>query len=164
FFHPRQLDDGAMLAQGLAQPLEALAILQLHAAHVGGNVDVVGDENQQRIRIGVLEVIGQRLELIVLLAAAVQRLDVAQEEDLEGRHQRGSAGVVEDLLQWRLCQIEFVQAEIAQRAGDQVLQDGVAAAAAKKTFVAYQHVGGAQLVRRNVGGKAVGGVERSHCD
>src|SRR5207253_11230043 len=103
-----------------------------------------------------------RLELIVLLAAAVERLDVAQEEDLEGRHQRGSAGVVENLLQRRLCQIEFVQAEIAQRPRDQVLQDGVAAAAAKKAFVAHQHVGGAQLARGHVGGEAVGGVERSH--
>ena len=46
--HARQLDDSAKFAERVADALEALAVLPIHAAHVGGTGDVIGHENQQR--------------------------------------------------------------------------------------------------------------------
>ena len=53
--HARQFDDAAVLAHGFADALVAFLILHLHAANVGGNADVVGDEDDQRVGIRILQ-------------------------------------------------------------------------------------------------------------
>ena len=64
-----------------------------------GNADVVGDEDEQRVGIGIGEVVFDGGELVIVLAASVEGLHAANEEDLERRHQRRRARAVEDLLQ-----------------------------------------------------------------
>ncbi len=112
-FDAGEFDDGEMLAEGLADALVALLVGHLHAAQVGRDADVVGDEDEQRVGIGIAEVGGDGGELGVVLAASVQGLDAAHEEDLEVGHQRRSAGAVENFDDRRGIQIELVQAELA---------------------------------------------------
>ena len=56
FLHPRQFHDAAVLAHGVADTLIALLILHLHLANVVGNADVIGNEYDERVRIGILAV------------------------------------------------------------------------------------------------------------
>ncbi len=86
-FDAGEFDDGEMFAESLADALVALLVGHLHAAQVGRDADVVGDEDEQRVGIGVA-VVGDGGELGVVLAASVEGLDAAHEEDLEAGHQR----------------------------------------------------------------------------
>src|SRR5579859_3975628 len=121
FFHARQLDDPAEFTQGLADALKTFFILHVHAAHVGGNADVIGDKNEQGIRIRIFYVLLDDIKVFFVAAAAIERLHAANEEHLEWRHQGGSAGAVKNFSQIGFGEIEFVKAEFAQLLRDQVL-------------------------------------------
>ena len=150
FFDAGEFDDGEMLAEGLADALVALLVGHLHAAQVGRDADVVGDEDEQRVGIGVAEVVGDGGELGVVLAASVERLDAAHEEDLEAGHQRRRAGAVENFDDRRGLQIELVEAELAHPLRDEVLEDGVAAGAAEEGLIADEDVAGLELARADL--------------
>ncbi len=51
--HAGQFDDGAVLAEGVADAFIAVFVVHVHAAGVGGNADVIGDENQHGVRVGI---------------------------------------------------------------------------------------------------------------
>ena len=161
-FHARQFDDAAVLAHGFADALVALFVLHLHAADVGGNADVVGDEDQQRVGIGILAVLLDGGQFFFVGSAAKKILHAAHEEDLKRSHQRGSAGAVENLGQIGFGKIEFEEAEVAQIGRDEVLEDGVAKALAEEGLVAHEDVGGAQLARFQFADKALGLGEGLH--
>ena len=164
FFDARQFDDAAVLAHGFADALVALFVLHLHAADVGGNADVVGDENNQRVGIGILAVVLDGGQLFFVGAAAKKILHAAHEEDLKRSHQRGSAGAVENLGQIGFGEIEFEEAEVAQIGGNQMLEDGVAKALAEKSLIADEDVGRAQLARLQFADEALGLGKGSHQD
>ncbi len=140
FFDARQLDDAAVLAHGLADALVAFLVLHLHAADVGGNADVVGDEYQQRIGIRILAVIFDGGKLFFVRAAAIKTLHAAHEENLEGCHQRRGAGTVENFGEIDLSQIEFKQAEVPHVSGNQMFEDRVTETLAEEGFVAHEDV------------------------
>ena len=77
-----------MLAQRLSQPLEAILVVHLHAPRVGRDAQKVGNEQQQRLRIGRVKVAVERGKFIFLGAARVKLAHVAHEDHLEWRHQR----------------------------------------------------------------------------
>ena len=162
FLHPRQLQHRAVLAQGLANALVALLVRHVHAAHIGGNADVVGDKHQHRVGIRIGEVLLDGRELFVVLAASVEVLHAANEEDLEGRHQRRRACAVENLAQVHLRQIHVVEAELANVLRHEVLQDGFPAFPAEERFIADKDVSRRQLARLHVGHEAVRRREAAH--
>ena len=162
FFHARQFHDAAVLAHGFADALVAFFILHLHAADVGGNADVVGDEDDERVGIRILAVVLDRGELFFVRTTAEEILHAAHEEDLKWRHQRRGAGAVENLRQIVFGEIEFEEAEVAQIDRDQVLENGVAKALAEEGFVAHEDVGRAQLARFQFADEAVGLGEGAH--
>ena len=47
-----ELDDAAPVAEGFADAVEALLVLVVHAAEVGGDAEVVGDEEEEGLRVG----------------------------------------------------------------------------------------------------------------
>ena len=116
---------------------------------------MVGDEDEQRVGVGILEVIVDGAKFVIVLAASVEVLDAANEEDLEGRHQRRRARLIENLLQIHLAQVHVVDAELAHVRRHQVLQDGVAAALAEESLIADEDVPRRQLARFHVGDEAV---------
>ena len=161
-FHARQFDDAAVLAHGFADALVALFVLHLHAADVGGNADVVGDKDEERVGIRILAVVLDGGEFFFVGAAAKKILHAAHEEDLKRRHQRGRAGAVENFGQIVFGEIEFEEAEVAQIGGDEMLEDGVAKALAEEGFIADEDVGRAQLARFQFADKALGLGEGPH--
>ena len=146
-FHARQFDDAAVLAHGFADALVAFFVLHLHAAHVGGNADVVGDKNDQRVGIRILAVVFDGREFFFVRSAAKKILHPAHEEDLKRRHQRRRAGAVKNFGQIVFGKIELEKTEVAQIGGNQMFQNGIAKALAKKCFVADKHICRAQLAR-----------------
>ena len=96
FAHAGQLHHAAVLAQGLAEALEAVLVVHVHAAGVGGDAQEVGDEQQQRLGVGRAEVAVEGGELVLLCAAGVEVAHVAHKDDLERGHERGGLGAVED--------------------------------------------------------------------
>ena len=158
----RKLQHGAMFAQCFADAFVAVFVLQLHAAHIGRNTDVVGHKNDQRIRIGVLEIVFDGGELVVVLAAGVEVLHTADEEHLERRHQRRCAGAVERMLQLNFAEVHVVHAQFANVGRDQLLQDGIAAALAKERLVAHKHISRRQLAGLHIGHEPVRGGEAAH--
>ena len=116
---------------------------------------MVGDKDDQRIGIRILAIVLDGGQLFFVRTAAEKILHSAHKEDLEWGHQRRRAGPVENFSQIILPQIEFVQAEVAQIGGNQVLQNSVAEALTEKSLVAHEHVGGAQLSRFKLADKAL---------
>ena len=108
-----QLDDAAPVAEGLADALVALLVLVVHLAEVGGDAEVVGDEEEEGLRVGRAEVGVDGGELFFFAAAAVEGFEVADEEDLEGRHERGGLGAVEDVEDAGVGEVEVVEGEVA---------------------------------------------------
>ena len=147
FFHARQFDDAAVLAHGFADALVALFVLHLHAADVGGNADMVGNENDERVGIRILAIVFDGGKLFFVGPAAKKILHPAHEKHLKRRHQRGRAGTVENFGKIVFCEVEFEQTEVTQIGRNQVLEDGVAKALAEESFIANEHVGGTQLAR-----------------
>ena len=161
-FHPRQFHDAAVLAHGFADALVALLVLHLHAADVGGNADVVGDKNQKRIGIRILAVVFDGGQFFFVRSAAKKILHAAHEENLKRRHERRSAGAVENLRQIVFGEIELKETEVPQIGRHQVLEDRVAKAFAEKGFIAHEDVGRAQLARFQFADKALGLGEGPH--
>ena len=67
----------------------------------------------------------------VVRAASVKLFDAADEEHLERGHERRSARAVKNFSHAGLSKIEVMQAEIAQIAGDQMLEERLAARSRK---------------------------------
>ena len=97
FFDTREFDEAAPVAERLANPVVALFILVVHLAQVGGDTQMVADEEQHGLRVGRAEVGVDRREFGLLGAAAVEVLQAAHEDHLERRHQRRRLRTVEDL-------------------------------------------------------------------
>src|SRR5258708_22545685 len=114
FFNPGQLDDAAVLAHGFADALVALFVLHLHAAHVGGNADVIRHEDNERVGIGILAIIFDGRKFFLVRAATEQILYAAHKKDLEPRHQHGSASTVENFRQVGFRKVIFEKAEGTQ--------------------------------------------------
>ena len=95
--------------------------------------------------LGFLTVLFDGRQLLFVRAASVKVLHAANEEHLEGRHQRRGTRAIENLQPVGLRQINFEQAEVAHIGGHQVLQDGFAAPLAKEHLVAHEHVCRPQL-------------------
>ena len=123
---------------------------------------MVGDKDQDGVGIGIFAVGLDGGEFFFVGAAAEKILDAADEEHLKGRHQRRSAGAVEDFGEIGVGEIEFEKAEVAQVGGDQVLDNRFAAALAEEGFVSHEDVGRAQLAGLHFGNKAVGLGEGAH--
>ena len=107
FVHPRQLDNGAILTEGVADALIAILVGHVHATGVGGDADVVGDEDEHGSRVRILAVLLDGREPVLVRGTAVETFHAPHEEHLEGRHQRRGAGAVEDLGQIGFPQVEF---------------------------------------------------------
>src|SRR5258708_11113721 len=155
FLHPRQFDDAAVLAHGFANALVAFFVLHLHAADVGGNADVVGDEYQEGVGIRVLAVVFDGSKFFFVRATAKKILHAAHEENLEGRHQRRGTGAVENFCKIGLRQVEFKKAEVAHVDWYKLLEDCVAETLSEEGFVAHEDVGRTQLARLELADKAI---------
>ena len=124
------------------QAVEAVLVVHVHAAHVGGDAQKIGDEDQQSLRIGRAEVAVESGELVFLGAARIELAHVAHEDDLEGRHQRGRLRAVEHLEDGRRPQVEVGQTEVLQVRRNEGLHHGGAAAFLQKQLVPGQHIAG----------------------
>ena len=93
--HARQLHHAAVLAQRFPQALKAVLVVHLHAPRVRRNAQEIGDEQEQRLRIGRFEITVQRREFFLLGAARVELPHVAHEDHLERSHQRGRLRAVQ---------------------------------------------------------------------
>ncbi len=158
-FHARQLNHAAEFAQGFPDAFEALFILHIHAAHVGGNADVIGNEDQQRIRIRIFNVLLDSIEIFFVAAAAIEGFHPANEEHLKRGHEGGGTGAVKNFSHVGFRQIEVIEAEFTKVGGNKVLQDGIAAAAAKEGLIAHQDISRIQLTGRYFGFKSFGLAE-----
>ena len=155
-----QLDEAAPVAEGLADLFVALLVLVVHLAQVGGDAEVVGDEEDEGLRVGRAEVGVDGGELFFFAAASVEGFEAADEEDLEGRHERWGLGAVEDLEDAGLGEVEVVEAEVAGVFGREGGEDGFAAAVVEEDLVADEDVAGAQgRGIGDLGDEAVGGGE-----
>ena len=96
-FNAGKFDDLEIVAKSLTDALVAILIGHLHAAKISRDADVVGNQDEQRVGVGILHVAGDGGKFRVVLAASVQSLDSAHEEDLETCHQRRRAATVENL-------------------------------------------------------------------
>ncbi len=96
-----------MVAEGFAEAFELGLVVHLHAAGIGGDAEVVGDEDDQRLRVRRAEVAVDFGELVFFGAAGVELFEIANEDDLEWSHERGRAGAVEDFKDGVLGQVQF---------------------------------------------------------
>ena len=113
---------------------------------------MIGDEEQQRLRVGRTKVVIDRGELVFLRAAAIQRLQAAKKEHLKRRHER-----------WCLCQVERVedggfaaklqvmQAKIAEVWWHKRSEYALAGALVQKAFAAEQDIAGPPVGRAQFG-------------
>ena len=161
-FHTSQFDDAAVLAQGVTDTLVAVSVLHLDAAGIGGNADVVGDKDDKRVGVGVLTVFLDGGQLLFVRSAAEKIFHATHEKHLKRRHEGGRTGAVENLRQVRLAEIEFEEAEFPQFGWNQMLEDRIAKALAKKRLVTDKHVGRTQLARLKFTDKAFGLGEGTH--
>src|SRR6202012_191412 len=96
---------------------------------------------------------------VLLLAAAIERFDIADEENLEGRHQRGRLCEVERFEDGCLGEVEIVQGEVAQVGWDQCVENSAAGALEKEGVVAEEDVTGARSLAGGFGEETVDGRE-----
>ena len=75
---------------------------------------MVGDENQHGSRVGVLAVLLNRSQFLVVRSAPEQVLDATDKKHLKGRHQRRRASAIEDFRQVGFGEIQLEQTEITQ--------------------------------------------------
>jgi hypothetical protein len=109
FVNPGQLHQATIVAQRLADTLVAVFVLKLHTPQIGGNTQMVGDEDENCLGIGRSEVVFQRRELFLLCAPGVKVFQVSDKDHLKGRHQRRRAGQVEHMKNAGLGQIEIAE-------------------------------------------------------
>ena len=133
-----------MLAESFGKALEAILVVHVHAARVGGDAQEVGDKKQQRLRVRRAEVAIERRKLILLGAARVELAHVADKDYLEGRHERGRLRVIEHFKDGGCCEVEVGEAEIAQIGLNEGLEDGGAAAIQQEDLVAGEDIAGAK--------------------
>ena len=69
-----ELDDAAPVAEGLTDAVEALFVLEVHAAEIGGEMEVIGDEEEDGLGVGRAEVGVDGGELGFLRTAGVEAL------------------------------------------------------------------------------------------
>src|SRR5215467_14326509 len=162
FLYAREFHDAAILAHGVADALVAIAVLHLHAAHVGGNADVVGNKNDDGVGIGIAAVLLDSGELFFVRSAPKKVLHATHEENLKRRHQRGSAGTIKNLGQIRFGQVEFEETKVPQFGRNEMLEDGIAEALAKERFIAHKHIGGTQFARLQLVHEAFGLGKSTH--
>lgn len=67
FVDAGQLDHATVLAERLGQSFERVPVIQLHTARVERDADEVGNEQEQRLRIGRTEIAVARGELFPFL-------------------------------------------------------------------------------------------------
>ena len=150
-----EFDDAAGVAESFADLFGALLVGHVHGADVLRQADVVGDEDEQCLRVGAAEVVVDGGELILLLAAAVECLEVADEEDLKGRHQRWCLGEVERFEDGGVGEVEIVQAEVADVGRDECVENAAAGALEKEGVVAEEDVAGAGCFAGGFGEEAI---------
>ena len=51
-FHMGKFDESAPVAEGFADAVEPLFILHVHAAQIGRQMEVIGDEKKDGLRVG----------------------------------------------------------------------------------------------------------------
>src|SRR6185437_5925418 len=143
-FDAGQFDEAAPVAEGLADLFVALLVLVVHLAQVGGNAEVVGDEEDERRGVGRAEVGVDGGKFFFFAAASVEGFEAADEEDLEGRHERWGLGAVEHLEDAGFGEVEIVEAEVAGLFGCEGGENGFAAAVVEKDLGADEDVAGAK--------------------
>ena len=74
---------------------------------------MIGEEDEHGCGIGAAEVSVDGRELFLLAAAAVERLEIADKDDLERHHQRRRLREVERVEDAGVGKVEIVQAEVA---------------------------------------------------
>jgi hypothetical protein len=145
FLYTRKLYDLATLPKSLSNALVAVFVLHFHFAHIGGDTDVIGDEDDQRIRVRVLEILFDGRELSVMLAASIKRFDTSDKEHLEGRHEGRRPSPIQNVGNLHLVEIELVETELPHSLRNQVAQYRVAALPAEKRFVSEEDIPGREL-------------------
>ncbi len=150
-----QLDDAAEVAEGFADLFGALFVGHVHGAEVLRKPDVVGDEDDERLRVGAAEVVVDCGELVLLLAAAVESLEVADEEKLEGRHKRRRLREIERFEDGCVGEVEVVETEVAEVRRDECVEQAAPRASQKEGVVAEEDVAGARAVAGRFSEKAV---------
>ena len=105
---------------------------------------MVGYEEDEGRRVGGAEVGVDCGEFFFFAAAAVEVFEVADEEDLEGRHERWGLGAVEDFEDAGFGEVEVMEAEVAGVFGGEGVEDGFAAAVVEEDFVADEDVAGTE--------------------
>ena len=128
---------------------------------VGGDMDKVGDEDHQRLRIRRAEIALQRGELVLFGAARIELAHIADENHLEGRHQRGCLRAVQHLEDGGCGQVQVGEAKIPQIRRHKGLEHGGAAAVQKEDLVAGQHV--ARLERPFAGRRSLDLGHKAAC-
>ena len=150
-----EFDEAAPVAEGVADLFVALFVLVVHLAEVGGDAEVVGDEDEEGGGVGGAEVGIDRGKFFFFGAAAVEGFQVANEEDLEGRHEGWGLGAVEDVEDGGVGEVEVVEAEVAGVGGREGGEDGAAAAVVEEDLVAEEDVAGTDA------GRAISAMKRS---
>ena len=125
---------------------------------------MVGDENDERIGIGILAVLLDRCQFFFVGAAAKKVLHAAYEEHLKRSHQRRRAGAVENLRQVRFPEIEFEKAEVSQVGGNQMFENGITKTLAEESLVAHEHVRRTHPARLKLAHKTIGLGEGAHLE
>ena len=162
FFDAAQFDDRAIPAESFTNALVAFFVGEVHAAGVDGNADVVGDEDQYRVGIGIATVLLDGVEFFFVRSAAEKGFDAAHEKDLKRRHERGSSGAVKNFRQIGFREIKFEETEFPQIRWNQVLQNRVAAFFAEKYFVSHKNICRTQLLAFHFGDETLGLGEGAH--
>ncbi len=120
---------------------------------------MVGDEEEERLGIGRAEVGVDGGEFFFFGAAGVEVFEIADEEDLEGRHEGGGLGAVEGFEDVDFGEVEVGEAEVAEVGRDESLEDGFAAAIVEEDIVADEDVAGTESVLADFSEETVGGCE-----
>src|SRR5262249_49855308 len=81
-FHPGEFHHPTVFSKRVSDALVAISILHLHAADVGGNTDVIGYEDDDRVRVRIFKVSLDGGKFLGVRAAAIEIFDPADVEDL----------------------------------------------------------------------------------
>src|ERR1700733_9278561 len=101
---------------------------------------MVGYEEDEGRGVGGAEVGVDGGEFFFFAAAAVEGFEVAEEEDLEGRHEGWGLGAVEGFEDAGFGEVDVVEGEVACVGRDEGGEDGFAAAVVEENFVADEDV------------------------
>ena len=102
------------VAERFADSVVAVLVLHVHAARVGGDADVVGDEEEQRLRIRRAEIGVDARQILLFSRRGCRALQIADEDDLEGRHEGRRLRAVERLEDADFREVEIGEAEVAE--------------------------------------------------